>query len=162
MINEAAYATPGANPSGTGLGVRFSTDDYAMKNFCEKYWLLVDDSEEILTTLSAQCGTLTCAPIECHSSPESALAAFAAAPDKYELVITDYEMPGMNGVTLCRCLKAVAPGQKVILSTGSDFFTRKSAQNAGFDGLLNKPYRLSEIMATLAPLGVLKEADCLA
>lgn len=125
-------------------------------------WLLVDDNEDILVALAALCGTLTCASIECHNSPESALAAFAAAPDKYEIVITDYDMPGMNGVTLCRCFKAVAPGQKVVLSTGSDFFTRKSAQNAGFDGLLSKPYRLADITAALAALGVLREAECFA
>src|SRR5580704_12416362 len=89
----------------------------------DRRWMLVDDNLEILTMLSALVENFTTATIECHDSPQSALAAFAAAPDSYELAITDFEMPGMDGVELCRRLRAVSPAQKVFLATGSGFFS---------------------------------------
>ena len=162
MINETAYATPEADLYGTDTSVRFTLDEYAMQTFPEKHWLLVDDNEDILTTLCAMFEAVTTAPIECHNSPVSALAAFAAAPDKYELVVTDYDMPGMNGLALCQALKAAAPQLKVILATGSDFFTLKSTLHAGFDGFLNKPCRLADIIAILYAVGMFKETACAA
>jgi CheY-like chemotaxis protein len=116
----------------------------------ERRWLIVDDDENILMLLSATLASLTDAEIECHNTAPSALAAFAAAPEKYELVITDYEMPGMDGVELCRRLRVVAPEQKIFLATGSGFFTEAAARHAGFAALLNKPYPLATLKQALA------------
>ena len=112
-------------------------------------WMLVDDNEDILLMLSALLENLTSAKIECYHSPQSALAAFIQSPDSYELVITDYEMPGMDGVELCRRLHSLAPTQKIFLTTGSGFFTEAAAQHAGFSALLNKPFPLSDLKAAL-------------
>jgi len=117
-------------------------------------WLLVDDNAAILSLLSTLVENLTAAAVECYRSPLAALAAFAAAPEKYELVIADFEMPGMDGVELCRRMRAVSPGQKIILATGSGFFTRAAARHAGFCGLLNKPFPIATLQATLAEAGV--------
>jgi two-component system cell cycle sensor histidine kinase/response regulator CckA len=132
------------------------------EKFPERTWLLVDDNEEILATISALFEALTGATIECHSTPKSALRAFAAAPEKYELVVTDYEMPGMSGLELCRRLKALVPDQKIILATGSYLFTLRSARNVGFSGLLNKPFRPTEMVAALADVGIVAETACAA
>lgn len=113
-------------------------------------WMLVDDSEDILLMLSAMLATITDAEIECHNTPQSALAAFAAAPENYELVITDFEMPGMDGVELCRWLHMISPAQKIFLATGSGFFTAATARHAGFSALLNKPFPLAVLKAALA------------
>lgn len=164
MINEASHTSPGASPAGATASAcsATATNGRNMNTFLEKPWLLVDDNEYLLTTLRALFEAITTAPIECHSSPQTALAAVATAPDKYELVITDYDMPGMDGMALCQALKAAAPQLKVILSTGSNFFTLKSAQSAGFDGLLNKPCRLSDIIAILYTVGLAKSSACAA
>jgi CheY-like chemotaxis protein len=123
-------------------------------------WLLVDDNEDILTVLTAMLENLTAAKIEIHHSPPSALAAFAAAPEKYELVITDFEMPEMDGVELCRRLRAIAPAQKIFLATGGGFFTPAAARHAGFSALLNKPFRLAELNEALATAGLENKAAC--
>jgi CheY-like chemotaxis protein len=112
-------------------------------------WMIVDDNPDILLMMSAVLENLTSATIECHDSPQSALAAFAAAPDSYQLVITDFEMPGMNGIELCRQIRALAPAQKVFLATGSGYFTEISAARAGFAALLNKPFPVAILKATL-------------
>jgi len=125
-------------------------------------WLLVDDNEDMLTMLSAVLGHVTSATIECHNSPQSALAAFIAAPDQFELVITDFQMPGMDGVELCQHLHKVAPEQKVILATGSGFFSPEAAREAGFRALLNKPFPMSELHDALEAASIENEAACLA
>ncbi len=113
-------------------------------------WMLVDDNEDILLMMSAMLENFTSAEIECCNSPQSALAAFIRSPDGYELVITDFEMPGMDGVELCRRLHSISPAQKIFLATGSGFFTEAAARHAGFSALLNKPFPMSTLKAALA------------
>lgn len=116
----------------------------------ETRWMLVDDNEDILMMLSAMLENLTGNTVECYDTPQSALAAFSAAPELYELVITDFEMPGMDGVELCRRMRAIAPEQKIFLATGSGYFTEEGARHAGFSALLNKPFPLPLLRAALA------------
>ncbi len=113
-------------------------------------WMIVDDNEDILRMMSAVLENFTSAEIECCNSPQSALAAFIRSPDSYELVITDFEMPGMDGVELCRRLHTISPAQKIFLATGSGFFTEAAARHAGFSALLNKPFPLTALKAALA------------
>jgi CheY-like chemotaxis protein len=98
--------------------------------------------------------------VACFESPQAALAAFSAAPAEYELVITDFEMPGMDGVELCRRLHALVPAQKIFLATGSGFFTEAVARHAGFSALLNKPFPMAKLRAALAAAGLEKTAAC--
>jgi two-component system cell cycle sensor histidine kinase/response regulator CckA len=123
-------------------------------------WLLVDDNADMLLMLSAVLARVTSANLECHDTPQSALAALIAAPQQYELVITDFQMPEMDGVELCRRLRQVAPEQKVILATGSGYFSPQAARRAGFCALLNKPFPLAELTAALAAAGIENEAAC--
>ena len=118
------------------------------------HWMLVDDNADVLAQMSAQMERLTGVEIDRFSSPMAALAAFADEPEKYEVVITDFKMPGMNGVELCRRLRALRPTQKIILTTGSGFFTGAAARRAGFCGQLNMPFPSSALRATLAGAGI--------
>ena len=118
-----------------------------------KRWMLVDDNEEILMMISSLAMNLTNATMECHNSPESALAAYTADPDAYEVVITDYEMPRMTGIELCRLIQSVAPQQRVILATGSGYFTPGAARAAGFSALLHKPFPFSALVTALVEAG---------
>jgi len=125
-------------------------------------WMLVDDNKDILMMLSAMLEHHTAAAIECHNSPQSALAAFAAEPCAYEVVITDFEMPGMDGVELCRQLLAHSPAQKIILATGSGYFSESATQHAGFAALLNKPFPLTSLQRALEVADIETKAACLA
>jgi hypothetical protein len=119
-----------------------------------KHWMLVDDNADVLSLTAELVGCLTDAHLECFHSPQAALAAFAEAPEKYVLVITDFEMPGLDGVELCRRLRTISPTQKIILATGSGFFTTAAARHAGFCGLLNKPFPLATLCETLIEAGL--------
>lgn len=103
-------------------------------------WLLVDDNEEILFLMQETVAQIFGVEATACLSPWDALAAFRAAPDEFQCVITDLEMPLMDGVELCRRLHAISPGITVLLATGSHYVTAEEARLRGFSGLLTKPF----------------------
>lgn len=116
--------------------------------------MIVDDNEDILMLMREMLEELRGAEVECYASPLDALAAVMADPEQFELVITDFEMPLMNGLELSRRMLASAPDLKIFLATGSGFFREEFAKRAGFSGLLNKPFPLNRLRATLSKAGV--------
>lgn len=120
------------------------------------HWIVVDDNSSILEMLTNFLGVLTDARISAFQSAEKALEAFSAAPEDYQLVLTDLEMPGMNGVEFCDQLRLRAPHQKVILVTGNqDAIDWPTAKEFGFSGLLYKPFSLGALEHLLENLDVL-------
>ncbi len=64
------------------------------------------------------------------------------------LLITDYNMPGMNGLELAQKVKAAAPTTMVVMT--SAFATpeiRKRAQAAGADYFIPKPFVFEQLEA---------------
>jgi CheY-like chemotaxis protein len=116
--------------------------------------MVVDDNPEILLLMKMLLEQIHGDAVDCFNSPDEALKAFTAAPEAYEVVITDFEMPGIDGIELCRRLRAMARSVKIFLATGSGFFTEAAAAHAGFLGLLNKPFRPEKLQALLAEAGV--------
>jgi CheY-like chemotaxis protein len=122
-------------------------------------WMIVDDNEEILSLMREIAAQFSDADIVCFNSPQAALAAFEAAPENFELVITDFEMPGMNGVELCRRLHAISPTAKIILATGSGLVSDEAAAHEGFCGLLHKPFPFAALQNILKSIGVGKFSE---
>jgi two-component system cell cycle sensor histidine kinase/response regulator CckA len=112
-----------------------------MKNETPARWMVVDDDSDALDAVSRLLQAVSDAEICSFPSPWLALDAFAAAPDSFQLVVTDFEMPGMNGVDFRRHLQAVSPSAKVLLATGSGMFTPEIARQKGFCGLLCNHFR---------------------
>jgi CheY-like chemotaxis protein len=117
-------------------------------------WMIVDDNEEILTLMREIAAQFSDAEIACFNSPQAALAAFEAAPENFELVITDFEMPGMNGVELCHRLRVISPTIKILLATGSGLVSEEAATHEGFCGLLHKPFPFAVLQRVLENIGV--------
>ena len=72
------------------------------------------------------------------------------APDRFDLVITDYLMPVMRGDELARNIKRLAPTEPILMITGS------AAELGGIqmsvDAVLNKPFRFEELRQAVAQL----------
>lgn len=108
-------------------------------------WMVVDDDRPWLALMRVLLKCVHGVQVECFDSPRAALAALAAAPQSFELVITDLEMPEMDGTELCQQMHVLAPNLKVLLATGSGRLDESSASRLGFGGLLNKPFALAEL-----------------
>jgi CheY-like chemotaxis protein len=87
--------------------------------------------------------------VETASSARAALEVFA--PDKYDLVITDYAMPQMKGDELAQKLRERAPHQPIILITAyAEMLKASQSPLNGVDGVVSKPFLLDDLRATIA------------
>ena len=118
-------------------------------------WMVVDDDEGVLDFIASLLESLGVADVLRFQSGRDALAAFNAMPGQFQLVITDLDMPGMNGIELCRRLRAAAPELKVVLATGSVTANDAGARQCGFCGLLSKPFPAAELWRIMSAAGVL-------
>ena len=75
--------------------------------------------------------------------------------DRFDLVITDYAMPGMAGDELACNIKRAAPALPIIMITGHTYLL-KGAQNP-VDAVLSKPFELEDLRRTMARLLLLTE-----
>jgi CheY-like chemotaxis protein len=74
-----------------------------------------------------------------------ALDIFRKHPLEFDLVITDYNMPGMNGDELALEIRFIRTDIPIILCTGYASIPESNLQKWGIDALLLKPYRSNEI-----------------
>ena len=118
-------------------------------------WMVVDDDEAVLHFLASLLESLGVAEVHRFQNGDEALAAFHRAPERFQFVVTDLEMPGMNGIELCRRLRAVAPELKVVLATGSATVCETGAGRCGFFGLLAKPFPAAALWRMVEAAGVL-------
>ena len=119
--------------------------------------LVVDDNRDLLTITRLMLARVIDAEVCCCNSATEALQKFSAAPGDYQFVITDLDMPEMNGKELCQRLHKVAPDLKIVLSTGSEYISDEDAAKSGFFDLLHKPFPLESLRATVNAL-----RECLA
>jgi CheY-like chemotaxis protein len=72
----------------------------------------------------------------------------------FDLLCTDLDMPGLNGVELTRAVRANEPGDVPILmvsGSGSPQDVR-DAQEAGISAFLEKPFRVSDLRGRVRDL----------
>jgi two-component system KDP operon response regulator KdpE len=64
-----------------------------------------------------------------------------------DLVITDLSMPNMEGLELCRQLRAVSKIPIIVLSVKSEEKVKVEALDAGADDYVTKPFGMEELLA---------------
>jgi CheY-like chemotaxis protein len=76
----------------------------------------------------------------CASRPDAALQMVAAAPNRFDAVITDQSMPRMSGLELTHRLREIRPDLPVILYTGhGDGLSDEEIAAAHLHALVRKP-----------------------
>src|SRR3954471_20575619 len=74
--------------------------------------------------------------------------ALAAADESVELVILDLGLPDIDGIDVCRRLRAARPDLAILIVTARDQeLDVVAGLDAGADDYLVKPFRLSELLA---------------
>ena len=85
-----------------------------------------------------------------ESSPLRALDRFRRAPEEFDLVVTDYSMPDMNGIELARGMHAIRPDIPILLATGHlDDLPQEGLQEAGIVLTLRKPVTRRQLATAL-------------
>jgi CheY-like chemotaxis protein len=116
--------------------------------------LIVDDNLDLLKITSLMLARVANVEICCCDSAAAALATFAAAPGDFDFVITDMDMPHMNGAELCHRLHELAPDLKIVLSTGSSLVSEAEAEAHGFFRMLHKPFPLAQLRSAVDALAL--------
>jgi CheY-like chemotaxis protein len=110
--------------------------------------LLVDDEPLILSPLSL-CLEDSNHRVTTAFSGQSALDLVRVK--RFDLVITDLQMPGIDGITLLRSAKEIRPNTKVIIMTGSVLSaSARRLISREADGFLDKPFSLEELHRAVA------------
>jgi CheY-like chemotaxis protein len=103
---------------------------------------LVEIGQEILTTLGYQVETTT--------SSQDAIERFKAAPDRFDLIISDLTMPKITGDDLAREAMRIRPDIPVILFTGySDIMSREKFVALGIKDCLMKPLTRKDLAESI-------------
>ena len=110
--------------------------------------ILVADDEQFILDLMKM--VLNGAGHTVHAVTNGEHALKALDGEKFDLVITDFSMPKMDGLVLTKEIKARHPGQTVVLLTG---YADESVPPPNVDYVLSKPVRidaLTELIDRLA------------
>jgi CheY-like chemotaxis protein len=109
--------------------------------------LLADDQPEVRRVVKLLLG------IDEHTVAEAANGREALnmfAPDRFDLVITDYAMPEMRGDELAANIKRIAPSQPILMITGT--VAQWNGRAPSVDALLGKPFGFEDLRRAIANL----------
>lgn len=117
-------------PKKTGLRILLVDDEPLVCDSVRR--VLTFDGHEVVTAASAA----------------EALLAFQGA--KFDLLITDYDMPVMKGDKLASAIKNLAPTQPIIMITAYCESLRASGEfPLAVDSVVSKPFDLGEFRETI-------------
>jgi diguanylate cyclase (GGDEF)-like protein len=114
--------------------------------------LVVDDDHGLRTLLRA---TFEAADIEIGEARDAGAAMAAIERSRPDVVLLDVEMPGVDGITLCRMLKddPTTRGVHVVLLTGSDDpDLEHRANECGADAVVRKPFSPLDLLNVVEAL----------
>jgi CheY-like chemotaxis protein len=111
--------------------------------------LVVDDNNDLRMVV---CKMLSRLGYEVSSSDggENGLGIFLN--NKFDIVLSDYEMPGMDGLALACSVKKSSPRTPVVIMTGAGKETVLSRNSTAVDKVISKPFTLAEIEETIQNL----------
>ena len=120
--------------------------------------LLVDDEESILKSLKRLLRVAPCTfggksytlEVEAFTSAHAALAR--AREEEFELFISDYRMPEMDGIEFLKAAKAIQPdAARLILSGYADLNALIRAVNeVGIERFIGKPWNDYDLLSAIA------------
>jgi DNA-binding NtrC family response regulator len=117
----------------------------------ERRRILVVDDQESMRTLLEDMLEVIGYETTLADGGEQALALLSES--RFDMVLSDLNMPGMDGTALLRTIKAKYVGVPVVIITGyGTFHTEKRVMKEGADGYISKPCTLTKIQKTLTAI----------
>jgi PAS domain S-box-containing protein len=110
--------------------------------------LFVDDEPMLADIAKRSLKSLGYRVTACTDSTE-ALEIFKKNPAAFDAVITDYTMPGLNGLELARHIISIKPHVPVILCTGGTDDISQKANAVGIREFVLKPLKMRDLAESL-------------
>ena len=138
-------------------------EDHIRQEECElelgmengKNILVVDDNNVFRIVVSKMLSRLGY-DVSSSDSGENGLSVFLK--NKIDVVLTDYEMPEMDGVAFACSIKKKSPRTPVVIMTGAGKEAVFSRNSTAVDEVISKPFTLEGINKTIQRL--LSKALC--
>ena len=111
--------------------------------------ILIADDEESIRTLLKRVLKNRCEKVITAKDGYEALQQYQFAKDIIDLVITDYNMPTMNGQQLIQEIRQTQTRHTPIILITANTLTSQQAQNINADEILTKPFQLSTLYQTI-------------
>ena len=116
--------------------------------------LVADDDPEICTLIKTILRNATFEVTVC-SDAESALVNLQRDKGGFDILISDFMLPGISGIELITMVRANPATAKIpilMISGHSNYAMDARAKSAGADHFLNKPFTLSQLRSTVTAL----------
>jgi excisionase family DNA binding protein len=111
--------------------------------------ILVADDEEAIRELLAR--TLALAEYDVRTVGDGQSAIDLLRIERFQLLITDLRMPGVDGLAVIREARRLSADMPVVIITGfSSEASAIEAVNLGVSGYLTKPFRVAKVLAVAA------------
>jgi two-component system, OmpR family, KDP operon response regulator KdpE len=108
--------------------------------------LMVDDDPNVVRSLRA---ALESHGYTVRSAPNGAIALDECTAERPDVVLLDLALPGMDGVEVCRRLRAWSRVPIVVLSARVHEAQKVQALDAGADDYVTKPFGTEELLARI-------------
>lgn len=115
--------------------------------------LLIDDEELTLELIKHMLAEINVGEVLMSGSSARALKVLQKDPAHYDLVISDWEMPEMNGLDFLRAFRQFNKNTPVLMVTGNtqrEFVME--AIKAGVNDFLGKPFTARDLLAKVKKL----------
>jgi len=112
--------------------------------------LLVEDEKNVAAFIKKGLEEEAYTVDVAEDGPEGLLMATTA---DFDLMVLDVMLPGMNGIELCKTLRAKGINKPILMLTAVDSVERKvEGLESGADDYLVKPFAFSELLARIKAL----------
>jgi len=126
--------------------------DFGLASPTGKTILLIDDEPMLTDICEMMIRKLGHKVLKAHSGSEG-IKIFMASKTRIDLIISDFNMPGMNGQEVVDTLRIMGHRVKVLLSSGGlSVAEEQKALFNGFNGFLKKPYSMTTLSNKIAEI----------
>ena len=138
-------------------GVKKKSVDTHLTQGKNRRILVVDDEKSVQDVLS---GLLYCMGFEVALAGNGVEALAIFIKNFFDLVLTDLQMPVMDGSNLAHLIKERSPNTPIVLLTGADKETvSKKIKSGSIDSVIFKPFLLNDVQSTVQRALELREGE---
>lgn len=131
-----------------------------MASFEQLSVLVIDDEPTIRSLIQTMLRRMRVKHVAEAADAESGLTQLEAAEQPFDLVVCDWNMPGLTGIELWKRVRESNPRQPFLMVTGrNDAASITEAVRAGVAAYIVKPFSQKELEAKISYLSSRRQPD---